>query len=162
MAQYNCFTDINDTFMGPKGYSVDYRLVITRALFNCIKNKVEPEQLKFKLIEAILFLNNMDDDTNDHFYYPGFIEIYRFIKNTEQGILLIDRSKGCYPLVAYPTSGDSEGKGNRISALRRVFSDLFNCYEEIIKHYDDDFEHNWSSIKPELIKIYKYPDSEPS
>lgn len=164
MSQNQCPSCFSDKHIFKGKYPLDYRLVITRAIYCCLNQGIAIETLKKQLNDAMIFvlmINSSNAHKLDFIYFPHFIELCIFHHNGDQGVLLIDRSKGCFPLVAYPNSESEGNKGDRVKALHNVFSDIYLCIDKIKELYKPDFEINWNETKKTLIStVYNYQKDE--
>lgn len=111
-----------------KYYHLSYRLVLLHALQHYLT--LENSSKSFEsLLNALREVDRINSNIDD-FYEPGFMELYPFQKEGEKGLLLIDRSKGCYPLVLYPKDHDPDSEhGNRIYSFVGALNDLLNNHK---------------------------------
>lgn len=113
-------------------YKVSYKLVLLRAIKHYFENNGG------KLVEELLTDLQTSIRTKEGYYEPHFVELYHFHNERNQaGLLLVDRSKGCFPLVFYPQDENPEHK-NRIKAFQTILSRLLNNnrifgYDKILK-----------------------------
>ena len=109
--------------------------------------------------EALLnALRQVDNSTAAEFYEPKFVELYPFQKEGERGLLLIDRSKGCYPLVLYPKDKDPDSEhGNRIFSFVNAIVDLrdnHQFFEDYLRQHTE-----WNDEVVETLKSkFTYPE----
>jgi len=155
-----CFTD-KKIFQGK--YPINYRLVIIRAIYSCKKVGDTNEAIKDNIQKAKQFVSNLSNPANhpvrDCLHIPGFIELCVFYKHNNPGLVMIDRSKGCFPLVAYPDNDTDEQKGDRVLALKYAFDDIYNQFPKIIEFYNNDFENSWEDIKLKFKEIFNNYES---
>lgn len=108
-----------------KYYNLSYRLVILHAMHNYFKKNKDHRSAEVLLKELESAANNLETSYYEH----NFLELYPFIKEKQKGLLIIDRSKGCFPLVLYPEDNDSD-HGNRIWGFKIMLSDLLLNYKQ--------------------------------
>lgn len=114
-------------------YTLSYPLVVLHSIWNYYQ-KGDKEYNAFEIINKIENFMSTHSDSS-YIYIPKCLELYRFNKDNDCGFLLIDRSKGCYPLVFYPID-DIPEHGNRVSALKIVLDRLkkhAEYFDEILK-----------------------------
>lgn len=132
---------------------VSYRLVLLHALqYYLIFEGVQTFE---SLLKA---LRQVDKTTDGEFYEPKFVELYPFKKESERGLLLVDRSKGCYPLVLYPKDKDPDSEhGNRIFSFVGAIVDLLDnhqFFEDYLRQHT-----NWNDEVVEILKTkFTYPE----
>jgi len=124
---------------GEGGYPISYVYFICYALHSYLhseypftdesnqkESKIVQQKVKSLLEEAIMHLKQQQS-----FYKPAFLEIYYFEAfNNKHGVLIIDRSNGCYPLVFYPKD-DSHNHKARIPACVKSFETVCDNFSEI-------------------------------
>jgi hypothetical protein len=100
---------------------ISYRLVILHALQFYLASPKPDKKISFKsLLNA---MHQVSTNLESSFYEQHFIELCPFKKKDGTGLLLIDRSDGCYPLVFYPAD-EKWTHGDRISAFANTISEL--------------------------------------
>jgi hypothetical protein len=133
---------------------ISYRLVLLHALQYYLVSG-EGTQSFESLLKA---LREVDKSVTAEFYEPKFVELYPFQKEGERGLLLIDRSKGCYPLVLYPKDKDPDSEhGNRIFSFVGALVDLLNNHQ----FFEDYLRRNtdWDNeVVEELMSKFTFPE----
>jgi hypothetical protein len=122
-----------------KHYLPSYRLVLLHSYYVDVKHHDKNASLQF-IIDGLL---QVIDGITPYFYKEKCIEAYSFIKDDKKGIFLIDRTKGCYPLVFYPNDLKPL-HGGRDSALKMACLDVYNqrqYFEDTIKNSE-----NWDKV----------------
>lgn len=106
-----------------EGY-ISYRMVICNAIKYSIDQKSSKEDIK-------TFLKELDYIENTTLNQNNFFEIHPLID--EAGVVIIDKSKGCYPLVLYGDKADNKffDETLRISAFKVAKDDILKNYEKI-------------------------------
>ena len=131
-------------------YSLSYRLVLLHALQNYFRSGGRVPLTS--LLETLLEVSR----DSKGFYQSKFVEIYPFQKADKKGILLIDKSKGCYPLVLYPED-KNPAHGNRVSTFIQALEDLL----ENVTFYEDLLvkNSNWDEgIVNQLRGKFTFPE----
>lgn len=106
-------------------YNISFRLVVLHAIKHYLNNNpFDPKSTKTLLTE----LKNATEPKTTGYYEPHFMELYPFNKNGEQGLVLIDRSYGCFALLLYPKDKNPE-HGFRIVAFINALEDLLLNHE---------------------------------
>lgn len=139
--------DNQNLFIDKRYKQISYRLVLLHALqYYYLKPKESrPFESLLKDLREVYI-----STTTAGFYEPQFVELYPFFqKEHERGLLLIDRSKGCYPLVLYPNDSDPE-HGNRIISFVGVIDDLLRNHQFFENYLR---EHTvWNEDVVEILK----------
>lgn len=137
-------------------YALSYKLIILHSIWYSYRhgNVVSTAQV-LKDMQSII------DQNNNFMYIKKCLELYPFLKDKELGLVLIDRSKACYPLIFYPADNLPE-HGNRVDALKVVLNDLalnHEFFDDVLKKSDkwntglvDDLKEKFSNPSLKLSK----------
>jgi len=117
-------------------YPICYRLVICHALYNLIKigqksDNTELEELLKKMKHSL--------ESTQPFYEKSFLEMYPFEMEDpikDKGVIIIDRSGGCFPLVLYPNDDNPE-HGDRINGFINALVNVLEKADVMIKIIKD-------------------------
>ena len=132
---------------------ISYRLVLLHAFQYYLAS--EGTQTFESLLKA---LRQVDKTIDGEFYEPKFVELYPFQKEGERGLLLVDRSKGCYPLVLYPKDKDPDAEhGNRIFSFVCAIVDLLDNHQFFENYLKQNTDWN-KEIVEELKSKFTYPE----
>lgn len=102
----------------------------------------------------------MANSLDDSYEEPDFLELYSFHTDKKIGLVLIDPSKGCYPLIFYPND-DNPQHGNRIWGFQQILPDLLLSHSK----YDDLLRKSpeWNDILvDELRATFTFPEKNPN
>ena len=115
-------------------YPICYRTIICHALFAIYKNKQPAQEYFNQLIEA--FKNKSPQP----YINKDFLSLYSVImESDETGYLLVDHTRGCYPLVFYTDSNSDDFQNNpsasRVSAFSNVLEDFEKGIDKIIAEF---------------------------
>lgn len=118
-------------------FELNYFLI----LFHAAKYYLEKNKgNKGELISALGEMHALTEgrgNQREGFYLEGFFELYAFQKDEKTGYILIDRSYGCFPLVAYPQVVKGGARVYALSANIRLTKEWI---EEDQKRIDEDDE----------------------
>lgn len=136
-------------------YEISFRLIILHALkYYFGNNPFDPKPTSQLLTE----LKNAATVNSPGFYEKKFMELYTFDKKGEQGLVLIDRSYGCFALILYPDDNNPD-HGFRIGGLIKALDDLIlnhETYDNLLKS-----ESAWDPhLVDQLRAIFKFSESE--
>jgi len=132
----------------PDGY-VCYRTIICHALF--AYNKEFGDDIK-NLFEALY----SDYEHSEIYQKEHFLEAYPVPMDNGSGYLLVDKTKGCFPLVFYPSSKNTNdlSRGSRKEALDNTFIDLNNNIKNIIDVFAKYKEKKWDKPLQDNLQNY--------
>lgn len=114
-----------------EAYILSYKLIILHSIWHYYHHGGTVYNTS-KLINDMLEIIH---DSDKSLYVKKCLELCSFIKDREHGLVLIDRSKACYPLVFYPPD-DIPEHGDRVSALKNAVLDLnknTEFFDEVLK-----------------------------
>ena len=116
-------------------YELSYRLLICHALFKLVTvMKMTDQAIKDKLDEAIKAI-----DSKSVLCDESFLCIYPLIN--ELGFSVVDRTRGCYPLILYSDKIRTNG-GDRVMAFSCSLKNISNKYNNIIKVLHGNWDEN--------------------
>jgi hypothetical protein len=135
---------------------VSYRLVILYAMRNFFKESSE------KNAGTLLReLKNASLSENPKYYERHFVELYKFCQSNQSnkpGLLLVDRSDGCYALVLY-TEDEKPDHGNRVWSFQQALDDLLlshNTYDKLLNNNPE-----WCiDLVDKLRATFTYPEKQ--
>lgn len=140
----------NDLFLDkrsfyPSGF-ISYRLVVCHALKNLFEveggtNKSDCMQLLGQLLDS--YNNNIP------FEKDNFVALYQFETNISNNCssLVVDKSKGCYPLILYDLPNRDGAFANDIQSIINHFDQLWPLLSSG-SDWDKAFERKIDSIFP--------------
>ncbi|MFM8331582.1 MAG: hypothetical protein ACKN9T_07825 [Candidatus Methylumidiphilus sp.] len=124
-------------FLEGTQYKISYSLVIVYALFNYLKHGND----KAKAKSAIKDMKGAIDKKTD-FRCQDFLDIFQF--SDKSGFVVIDKSKGCFPLVLY--YGDQAEKEKRDVAFKLSLEAVIRKFDILQDKYSSisDLSGDWS------------------
>lgn len=137
-----------------EGY-ISYRMVICHAIKYCVTDEISQDDIR----------NNINKLANDIEKEPldmhNFFETY--ISGNNGPIIIIDRSKGCYPLILYRSNDKSKKFNQRIDAFKISAQDILEHFDDIYLEIQSAQEFNEAlHCKLEhLFNDYKKPSKSP-
>lgn len=126
-------------------YPLSYKLVILHSIWHSFHHNGSANST-FQVLNE---MQNIINQSSGFIYIKKCLELYPFLKDNNSGLVLIDRSKACYPLIFYPADNLPE-HGNRVDALKIVISDLYRNH----KFFDETLKasERWNTKLINLLK----------
>lgn len=131
-----------------------YRKIICFSLFRYIKGN----DMQHGLNEFNRLINHVED--GNLYILTKFLELYPFPMTDDGkiGYLLVEPSRGCFPLVIYPNQHSQNGK-TRKSGFHTALSKLRKNQSEIFKALNEHSE--WSfELEAKLERLFGYPSND--
>jgi hypothetical protein len=138
---------------GGPGYNPYYRFVICRALlirliYNSAMTKQDLVNLLNNAITAFAGAGIVD---------PEFFEIFPINYNGRKGFVVVDQTKGCFPLVLYPDR-PQEGKEDRKYAFSRSLIEVKNNISSVEAELRRKTFTDWNqTMRDRLLAILPSP-----
>lgn len=126
-------------------YPLSYKLIILHSIWYSYHHHGK----EVSTAQVLSDMHKIIDQDNNFIYIKKCLEMYPFWKDKELGLVLIDRSKACYPLIFYPADNLPE-HGNRVDALKVVLQDLSRNHE-----FFDDILKKSDKWNTELVTVLK-------
>lgn len=143
-----------ESFKDIPNYPIQYILVLTHAIFEQMKQSTQPVR-ENDIRDMLKWVKNISKADNEAVCFDKIPMLKLMLTKTPtgNGITLVDRSKGVFPLVLFPEK-DVDKDSDRLSAFIQTLDAFLEKYDEIVMILEKELSNVWSSsIQNEILKI---------